>query len=30
MQPGSVLQEVDAEAYLPFYFKMTDFFSKGV
>ncbi len=29
MQPGSVLQEVDAEAYLPFYFKMTDFFSKG-
>ena len=30
MQPGSVLQEVDAEAYLPFYFKMTDFFTKGV
>lgn len=29
MQPGSVLQEVDGEAYLPFYFKMTDFFSKG-
>jgi acetoacetate decarboxylase len=29
MQPGSVLQEVDAEAYLPFYFKMTDFFTKG-
>jgi acetoacetate decarboxylase len=30
MQPGSVLQEVDAQAYLPFYFKMTDFFSKEV
>ncbi|MBN2494842.1 MAG: acetoacetate decarboxylase family protein [Deltaproteobacteria bacterium] len=29
MQPGSVLGEVDAEAFLPFYFKMTDFFSKG-
>jgi len=27
MLPGSVLQEVDSEAFLPFYFKMTDFFS---
>jgi len=29
MQPGSVLREVNAEAFLPFYFKMTDFFTKG-
>ena len=27
MQPGSVLREVDGQAYLPYYFKMTDFFS---
>jgi acetoacetate decarboxylase len=27
MQPGRVLGEVDGDAYLPYYFKMTDFFS---
>ena len=27
MQPGRVLAEVDGDAYLPHYFKMTDFFS---
>ena len=27
MHPGSVLHEVDPEAFLPFYFKMTDFFT---
>jgi acetoacetate decarboxylase len=26
MQPGSVLGEVDGDAYLPYYFKITDFF----
>ncbi len=26
MQPGKVLTEVDADAYLPYYFKITDFF----
>ncbi len=25
MQPGEVLEEVDAQAFLPYYFKMTDF-----
>lgn len=27
MNPGTVLQEVDGEAFLPYYFKMTDFFA---
>jgi acetoacetate decarboxylase len=27
MQPGKVLREIDAEGFLPYYFKMTDFFS---
>ncbi len=27
MLPGSVITEVDPDAYLPYYFKMTDFFS---
>ncbi len=27
MQPGRVLGEVDGDAYLPYYFKMTDFFA---
>ena len=27
MQPGKVLTEVDGDAYLPYYFKITDFFS---
>jgi hypothetical protein len=27
MQPGKVLAEVDADAYLPYYFKMLDFFA---
>ena len=27
MQPGRVLGEIDGDAYLPYYFKMTDFFS---
>jgi hypothetical protein len=27
MLPGSVITEVDADAYLPYYFKITDFFS---
>lgn len=28
MQPGKVLAEVDGDEYLPYYFKMTDFFTK--
>ena len=28
MMPGSVITEVDPDAYLPYYFKMTDFFSR--
>lgn len=27
MQPGEVIEEVDGNAYLPYYFKITDFFS---
>ncbi len=27
MQPGSVITEVDGDAFLPYYFKMTDFFT---
>ncbi len=27
MQPGSVIKEVDGDAYLPYYYRMTDFFS---
>ena len=26
-EPGRVLGEIDADAYLPYYFKMTDFFA---
>jgi hypothetical protein len=29
MQPGEVLTEVDADAFLPHYFKMTDLFTGG-
>lgn len=27
MHPGEIITEVDADAYLPYYFKMTDFFT---
>ncbi len=27
MRPGSVIKEVDADSYLPYYFKITDFFT---